>query len=192
MVPEPGPSPWHALSAGGIRGAGRGHGYGLPRADAGVVLRWSPTVPLPRTPIGAPAVRPGGRAMPLPTLLCVDDHRGIPRGASAYLQLTGWASGLIARGNVLCAPFLAARPNRPGTVGQHVVVDWTQALGLGERIPLELLEAEVPGVGWQATDASAVPLRNGLTEQVRRLWLEWMDRSAGNPSVVGTGHMERE
>ena len=133
--------------------------------------------------------------MPLPTVLSVDRHRAIPRGASAYLLLTGWTSGLIARGDVLCAPFLAARLDRPGTVGQHVVVEWTQALGLGDRIPLEILQAEVPDAGWLplTMDVSAVPLTEELSEQVSRLWRRWIDRgSSGGPSTVGSDWVERE
>jgi hypothetical protein len=133
--------------------------------------------------------------MPLPTLLPVDRHRGIPRGASAYLLLTGWTSGLIARGHVQCAPFLAARRDRPGTVSQHVVVEWTQVLGLGDRIPLEILQAEVPVAGWLPLmrDSSAVPLTDEHSELVRRLWCQWIDRV--NPrrrSSVGSYSVERE
>jgi hypothetical protein len=147
--------------------------------DSGVVLRWSPTVPFPRTPMGAPPVRPGGSGMPLPTLMCVDSHRGIPRGASAYLLLTGGPPGLIARGGVLCAPFLAARLDRPGTVGQHVLVEWTQYLGIGDRSPLEILQDEIPEVAWQPLEVSVVPLTTGAATRVRRLWLEWIERRAG-------------
>ena len=128
--------------------------------------------------------------MPLPPLLCVDRHRGIPRGASAYLMLTGWTCGLIARGDVLCAPFLGARLDRPGTVGQHVVVEWTQELGLGDRIPLEILQAEIPEGGWLplTREASAVPLTKELADQVHRLWQEWLDRkkAGSHSSVRGT------
>lgn len=127
--------------------------------------------------------------MPLPTLLCVDKHRAIPRGASAYLLLTGWTSGLIARGNVLCAPFLAARLDRPGTVGQHVVVEWTQTLGLSERIPLEILQAEMPEAGWPPLpkEASAVPLTHEISELVRRLWHTWIGpEKEGSRSIVGS------
>lgn len=133
--------------------------------------------------------------MPLPTLLCVDKHRGIPRGANAYLLLTGWTSGLIARGSVLCAPFLSARLDRPGTVGQHVLVEWTQALGLGDRIPLEILQAEIPEAGWlrPPMEASAVPLTGELSELVRRLWHLWIDReSAGSRSIISSHSVERE
>lgn len=133
--------------------------------------------------------------MPLPTLLCVDKHRGIPRGAKAYLLLTGWTSGLIARGDVVCAPFLAARLDRPGTVGQHVVVEWTQALGLGDRIPLEILQAQIPEAGWLplTVETSAVPLTSELAQQVHRLWHLWIDReSAGSRSIVASDSVERE
>lgn len=118
----------------------------------------------------------------MPTLMCVDGHRDIPRGASAYLLLTGWASGLIARGSLVCAPFLAARLDRPGTVGQHVLVRWTEVLGLGDRIPLEILQAELPEAGWLALtgEASAMSLTARLTELVHRLWRVWTD-----PDVSG-------
>lgn len=126
--------------------------------------------------------------MPLPTLVSVDKHRGIPRGASAYLVLTGWTSGVIARGRVLCAPFLAARLDRPGTVGQHVLVDWTQTLGLGDRIPLEVLQAEIPEAGWRSLlmEASAVPLTNEFSELVHRLWHRWIDHEDAGSRSVGT------
>jgi hypothetical protein len=116
--------------------------------------------------------------MPLPTLLSVDKHRGIPRGARTYLLLTGWTSGLIAQGYVQCAPFLAARLDRPGTVSQHVMVEWTQTLGLADRIPLEILQAEMPEAGWLplTRDESAIPLTNEHSELVRRLWHQWIDR----------------
>lgn len=133
--------------------------------------------------------------MPLPTLLCVDKHRAIPRGASAYLLLTGWTSGLIARGNVLCAPFLAARPDRPGTVGQHVLVEWTQTLGFNERIPLEILQAQMPEAGWPPLpkEASAVPLTQEISELIRRLWHTWIGREEeGSRSIVGSDSVEGE
>ena len=146
--------------------------------------RAGPRLPHPRTPMGARLVRPGDGGCPCRRSCRVDKHRGIPRGARTYLMLTGWTSGLIAQSSSVC-PFLGARLDRPVLSSQHVMVEWTQTLGPDLRIPLEILQAEMPEAGWLplTREASAVPLTCWRIE-VHPLWQEWLDRKKAERSSV--------
>lgn len=85
---------------------------------------------------------------------------------------TGQAPGLVARGRVLRAPFLAARADRVGTVGQHITVEWLEVLSAAGRIPLDILHIAAPDWSWHAAAPASV-LPADLVERVERMWLHW-------------------
>jgi hypothetical protein len=72
-----------------------------------------------------------------------------------------------------------------------VRVEWTQYLGIGDRIPLEILRDEIPELGWQPLEVSVVPLTTGATTRVRRLWLEWWSARPGSRHLVVGDPAER-
>lgn len=150
-----------------------------PAADtiAAVLVCWDVTVPFPRTPTRGDGLRPSGRRGTAPELWCVDQQRLIPRGASAFLLAQGSASGLIGSGVVSRPPFLAARRDRPGTVAQHLLVEWATVLAVPDRVPVELLASEVPECHWRRTDGSALALTAATAERLDRVWSRWIARA---------------
>jgi hypothetical protein len=148
-----------------------------PDSIAAVLVCWDVTVPFPRTRTRGDAVRPSGRRGTAPELWCVDRQRLIPRGAGAFLLALGSASGLIGRGVVSRPPFLAARRDRPGTVAQHLLVEWTGVLAVPDRVPLELLQSEVPEYDWCRTDGSALGLSTATAARLDRVWTRWIART---------------
>ena len=136
-------------------------------ASVGVVLRWMPSIPMP-----------GGhhsRAVPVrpPEVWCVDQERGIARGSCVFLLHAGQPPGLVARGVVSRAPFLAAREDRIGTVGQHIGVEWLELHSLTTRIPLDVLVAAVPDWRWLPEEPAGVVLLPDLVECLERVWTQW-------------------
>lgn len=152
---------------GGARDA-QHHPDAAPRsATGGVLLRWGPSQPMPRVlHARSVPVRP-------PDVWCVGQERGIARGSSVFLLHTGPAPGLVARGVVSRAPFIAAREDRIGTVGQHIGVEWQELHSLTTRIPLDVLVAAVPDWRWLPGEASGVVLPADLLECVERVWMQW-------------------
>lgn len=150
-----------------------------PDADriTAVLVCWDVTVPFPRTPTRGDGLRPSGRRGTAPELWCVDQQRRIPRGACAFLLAQGSTSGLIGRGVVSRAPFLAARRDRPGTVAQHLLVEWAAVLAVPDRVPVELLQSEVPECDWRRTDGSAVGLNAATAERLDLMWARWIART---------------
>jgi len=152
-------------------------GHRAPVRESSLMVQWRrPTIPLPRGPMGSQdeAARQMPRA--LPTLWCVDQERGIPRGALAYLIATGQNPSLIARGHVHCRPFLAARSDRVGTVGHHVIVLWGEILAMPRALPLEVLQAWVPDWDWPTADGSAAAVPAEVTRRIDRVWNLWTGR----------------
>jgi hypothetical protein len=139
-------------------------------ASAGVVLRWAPSIPMPRGHHSRPVpVRP-------PDVWCVDQERGIARGSCVFLLHAGQAPGLVARGVVSRAPFLAAREDRIGTVGQHIGVEWQELHALTTRVPLDVLVAAVPDWLWLPDQGAAAVLPPDLVECLERVWTQWHHR----------------
>lgn len=138
--------------------------------ERSLLVRWRPPmIPRPRPP-SSRSVEPGQHVRrELPTLWCVDRERGIPRGAEAFLLSTGPHPGLVARGSVCCWPFLAARSDRIGTVGQHVIIEWVEVLPLPGAIPIEL-HASISRWGWTPSDSSAESLPAEFAEWIRHVW----------------------
>lgn len=146
-------------------------------SSGGVLLRWG-SIPSPR---GAAA-----RSAPLlpPEVWCVDRERGIPRGADVFLMQTGPAPGLVARGVVSRPPFLAARSDRIGTVGQHIGVEWLELLSWSARIPIEVLDASVPECQWSTGLPAAEPLPADLAARVEHVWLRWRHTPQPRPHAA--------
>ena len=137
---------------------------------AAVLVCWDVTVPFPRTRTRGDGLRPSGRRGTAPALWCVDKRRLIPRGAGAFLLVQGSTCGLIGRGVVSRPPFLAARRERPGTVAQHLLVEWATVLAVPDRVPVELLQSEVPECDWSRTDRSTLGLNAATAERLDLVW----------------------
>ena len=152
-------------------------GAGRRSASGGVLLRWGP-VPAPRMA--------AARQAPLlpPEVWCVDQERGIPRGADVFLMQTGQAPGLVARGVVSRPPFLAARSDQIGTVGQHIGVEWLELLSSSARIPIEVLDASVPEWQWSTGVPAAEPLPRDLAARVEHVWLRWRHTPQPRPHTA--------
>jgi 5-methylcytosine-specific restriction enzyme A len=100
----------------------------------------------------------------------VRDWRLTPPGTRVHLMLLGRRRGLIGRGTVRSAPFLSADPTRPGQVIHHVLVEWSTLLPLDRCIPVEALEAAVPGLPWRGSYASAVAISPEAAQQLDLMW----------------------
>jgi hypothetical protein len=150
-----------------------------PAADilGAVLVCWDVTVPFPRTRTRGDGLRPSDRRGTAPELWCVDKQRLIPRGAGAFLLVQGSTCGLIGRGVVSRPPFLAARRDRPGTVAQHLLVEWATVLAVPDRVPVELLQSEVPECDWSRTDRSALGLDPATAERLDLVWSRWIARA---------------
>jgi hypothetical protein len=144
---------------------------------AAVLVCWDVTVPFPRMPTRGDAVPRSGRRGTAPELWCVDKQRLIPRGAGAFLLVQGSTCGLIGRGVVSRPPFLAARRDRPGTVAQHLLVEWATVLAVPDRVPVELLASEVPECDWRRTDRAALGLNAATAERLDLVWTRWIART---------------
>jgi hypothetical protein len=94
-----------------------------------------------------------------------------------FLLAQGSACGLIGRGVVSRPPFLAARRDRPGTVAQHLLVEWAAVLAVPDRVPVELLQSEVPECDWCRTDRSALGLCSATVERLDLVWTRWVART---------------
>jgi hypothetical protein len=112
---------------------------------------------------------------------CLDDHgllerwpvgdwRLTPVGTDVHLMLQGHERGLIGRGVVRSAPFLAGDPAHPGQVTHHAMVQWTTLLPLDRRIPVEALEAAVPELPWRSSYAPAAALSAQGALQLDLMW----------------------
>jgi hypothetical protein len=148
-----------------------------PVSIAAVLVCWDVTVPFPRARTHGDAVQPSGRRGTAPELWCVDRQRLIPRGAGAFLLVRGSTCGLIGRGVVSRPPFLAARRDRPGTVAQHLLVEWTTVLAVTDRVPVEILASEVLECDWSRTDGSAFGLDSATAERLEVVWPRWIVRT---------------
>jgi hypothetical protein len=150
-----------------------------PSADriAAVLVCWDVTVPFPRPRTRGEGLRPSRRQGTAPDLWCVDRQRRIPRGAGVFLLAQGSTCGLIGRGVVSRPPFLAARRDRPGTVAQHLLVEWAAVLAVPDRVPVELLQSEVPECDWCRTDRSALGLTATTAERLDLVWTRWVART---------------
>jgi hypothetical protein len=85
-------------------------------------------------------------------------------------MLQGHERGLIGRGVVRSAPFLAGDPAHPGQVTHHAMVQWTTLVPLHRRIPLEALEAAVPELPWRSSYAPASTLSPEGARQLDLMW----------------------
>jgi hypothetical protein len=148
-----------------------------PRATdsvAAVLLRLGVNVPPPRPRTSSGSPRPSSRSGRPPRAWCVGQQRWIPRGAGVFLLMQGSASGLIGRGFVIRRPFLAAQLDRPGTVAQHLVVEWTSVLPVSDRVPVELLHSEVPQFDWCRTGGPALGMDAATAERISLVWTSWV------------------
>lgn len=94
----------------------------------------------------------------------------VPVGTRVHLMVQGHQRGLVGRGIVRSAPFLAADPTRPGQVIHHVLVEWDTLLPLTGRIPVEALEAAVPTLAWRSTYATTLELPSQPAQQLDLIW----------------------
>ena len=97
-------------------------------------------------------------------------------GAVVHLMLQGRVRGLVGRGVVRSSPYLAVDPLRPGTMSTYVLVEWDRLVPLDDRIPLEVLEAEVPDLPWAETYAPMLGVPAPMAADIDELW----DRPAGS------------
>jgi hypothetical protein len=112
---------------------------------------------------------------------CRDEHRVlerspvgtwqlVPVGTRVHLMVQGRQRGLVGRGTVRSAPFLAADPTRPGQVIHHVLVEWDTLLPLTRRIPVEALQAAVPTLPWGSSYATTLELPSEAAQQLDLIW----------------------
>ena len=100
----------------------------------------------------------------------IDDWHLVPVGTTAHLMLQGHQRGLIGRGTVASTPFLSADPDAPGQVMHHVMIRWTTLVPESGRVPLDVLEVEVPDVPWRSSYGAALPVSPDSAEQLTELW----------------------
>jgi hypothetical protein len=93
-----------------------------------------------------------------------------PPGTTVHLMLQGGTRGLVGRGTVRSAPYLAADVARPGRVATYALVQWDHLLPVIERITPEELVARVPGVQWRTLYASVHRLSAEDAERLDRVW----------------------
>jgi hypothetical protein len=93
-----------------------------------------------------------------------------PPGTTVHLMLQGGTRGLVGRGTVRSAPYLAADVARPGRVATYALVQWDHLLPLAERITPEELVARVPGVRWRTLYAAVHRLGAEDAERLDRVW----------------------
>jgi len=85
-------------------------------------------------------------------------------------MLQGSTRGLVGRGTVRSAPYLAADVARPGRVATYALVQWDHLLPLVERITPEELAARVPAVRWGTLYAAVHRLGAEDAERLDRVW----------------------
>lgn len=100
----------------------------------------------------------------------VRDWHLVPVGTRVHLMLLGSRRGLIGRGTVRSAPFLAADRTRPGQLIHHVLIEWETLLPLDRPIPVQALEAAVPELLWRSTYACALALSPEGAQQLDLIW----------------------
>lgn len=100
----------------------------------------------------------------------IEDWHLVPVGTTAHLMLQGHQRGLIGRGTVASTPFLSADPDAPGQVMHHVMIRWTTLVPESGRVPLDVLEVEVPDVPWRSSYCAALPVSPDSAEQLTELW----------------------
>jgi hypothetical protein len=103
----------------------------------------------------------------------VGDWALAPVGTRVHLMALGRPRGMIGRGTVRSAPFLSADPTRPGQVIHHVLVEWDTLLPLRTPIPVEALEAAVPGLQWRRSCTTVLALTQDGAQQLDLLWAGW-------------------
>jgi hypothetical protein len=135
-----------------------------------VVLGWDPDRGNRWSPSYADSLRRCREGHGLLERWPVRDWHLAPAGTRVHLMLLGRQRGLIGRGTVRSAPFLAADPARPGQVIHHVLVEWETLVPLDRRIPVEALEAAVPELEWRGSYAPAVPLSPEGAQQLDLMW----------------------
>jgi hypothetical protein len=91
-------------------------------------------------------------------------------GTRVHLMLQGRLRGLVGRGLVRSAPFRAADSARPGTLAQHVLVEWDHLLPVEDRIAVAELAARVPDIAWAELYAPAHRLSATDAERLDRAW----------------------
>jgi hypothetical protein len=91
-------------------------------------------------------------------------------GTHVHLMLQGHTRGLVGRGIVRSAPFLAGAPDHGGTLGAYVLIEWDRLLPITDRITPEQLAHQVPRVNWANTYADVLALPEGVGDELDLLW----------------------
>jgi hypothetical protein len=92
-------------------------------------------------------------------------------GSRVHLMLQGRVRGLVGRGTVCSAPYAAGDPGHPGTLAQHVLVDWDHLLPIEERISVDELSTRVPALAWQELYAPVHALSSEDAARIERAWV---------------------
>jgi hypothetical protein len=118
-------------------------------------------------------------------------------GTRVHLMLQGSVRGLVGTGMVRSAPFPAADAARPGTLAQHILVEWDRLLPIHERVLVAELAARVPEVAWAELYAPVHALEPTDAARLDRVWASPHPSAGAGPSRVrrqagtGPGHTLR-
>ncbi|MGB7981148.1 MAG: hypothetical protein WCF36_10205 [Candidatus Nanopelagicales bacterium] len=101
-------------------------------------------------------------------------HLGVGRvpapGTVVHLMLQGHTRGLVGRGIVRSAPFVAGATDHPGTVGTHVLVEWDRLLPIDQRIGCERLAGQIPEMNWAGVYTDVLEVPDEIGARLDQLW----------------------
>ena len=94
-----------------------------------------------------------------------------PTGTAVHLMLQGRTRGLVGRGTVRSAPYLAADPDRPGALSTHILVEWDRLALVQERIEPAALDKYVPTIAWSELYGNVHALTQAQARALDQAWL---------------------
>jgi hypothetical protein len=114
-------------------------------------------------------------------------RHGIVRGDRAYLVRQHRDRGLVGGGEFTSEIYEDEHWNQSGRNTTYADLSWELLLPAEDRIPIEVLKAEVPGVSWDRLQGSGVLVSDEAARQLERLWGTYASASIfRSPETGGT------
>ncbi len=115
---------------------------------------------------------------------------GISPGDTAVLYRQYQHRGLVAGGVFTSGVQIGEHWADPGRAARLAQIDWDTVLGYEDRLPVEVLKAEVPEVKWDRIQDSGIAVEQSAVPRLRNLWAQHagkvLFRSPDEPRGVGS------
>lgn len=102
---------------------------------------------------------------------------GIGRGDRAYLMRQRHERGLVACGTISSRTYEDDHWGSAGARTRYVNIDWSSLLPIEDRLPVELLKAELPEVSWDRLQGSGVRVPSPHDAALTTAWSKHLQAS---------------